>query len=254
MRRVMLVVAYDGTNYCGWQVQPNGITVQEVLNKAISDLCGKPVSTLGASRTDAGVHARGNVAVFDTDLRMPGERFSYALNTRLPEDIKVQISREVPLSFHPRYTETIKTYEYRILNRKMPDPTRRLDTLFVYSDLNLPAMREAAAAVIGTHDFRSFQASGADPGKSTVRTVYDAELLQDGELLTFRITGNGFLYNMVRILAGTILEIGRGNLPADCMPEIMAARDRAAAGPTAPAHGLTLMEIRYPEWQPFLNI
>lgn len=249
MRRIMLVVAYDGTNYCGWQVQPNGMTVQETLNRALSELCGSSIQTIGASRTDAGVHAKGNVAVFDTEMRMPADRFCYALNTRLPEDIKVQASREVPLRFHPRYTSTVKTYEYRILNRKLPDPTRRLDTLFVYSDLNLAAMQEAAECVIGEHDFRSFQASGASAEKSTVRRIYSSEIRREGELLTFRIVGNGFLYNMVRILAGTILEIGRGNLPSGSMRRILEARNRAAAGPTAPAHGLTLIGIRYPEWE-----
>lgn len=265
MKRVMLRVAYDGTEYCGWQVQPNGITVQEVLNRELSSLTGEPIHTIGASRTDAGVHALGNVAVFDTNARMPGERYSYALNTRLPEDIRIQGSREVPAEFHPRYTETVKTYEYRILNREFPDPILRRYSLFDYNRLDFDGMREAAEALKGEHNFRSFQSSAeTNRERGTVRTIYRTELLREARvpagwespgrgpyqgLITFRITGNGFLYNMVRIIAGTILAIGKGQLARGSMPSIIEAHDRAAAGPTAPAHGLTLVEIRYPEWE-----
>ena len=136
MRRIKLIVAYDGTNYCGWQVQPNGITVQEVLNQALSDLFAKKIACIGASRTDAGVHALGNVAVFDTDARMPADRIAFALNTRLPADIRIQGSSEVPPDFHPRFTATVKTYEYRILNRTFADPTRRLNSYFWYGPLD----------------------------------------------------------------------------------------------------------------------
>lgn len=248
-RRIFLRVAYDGTGYCGWQVQANGITVQEVLNRELSALMGEEIRTIGASRTDAGVHARGNVAVFDTHARMPAERVVFALNTHLPEDIRIQESRQVPASFHPRYTATVKTYKYRILNRKLPDPTRRLNSLFCYYDLDLERMQAALPHILGVHDFRSFQASGAaHPERSTVREIYDTGLSVEDEMITFRITGNGFLYNMVRILAGTLLEIGRGTMDPESMPEILDARCRAAAGPTAPPRGLTLEEIRYPEW------
>ena len=263
MRRIKLTVAYDGTNYCGWQVQPNGITVQEVLNKSLSDLLGEDVRTTGASRTDSGVHARGNVAVFETDARMPAERFAFALNTYLPEDIRIQGSEEVPWEFHPRFTATIKTYEYKILHRTFPDPTRRLDSLFVYDKLDVEAMRKALAVLVGEHDFKSFQGAGGEASThTTVRTIYNAELIKepldvlpnaggdnDEYLLRIRITGNGFLYNMVRIIAGTLLDIGRGHLQAEDMEKILAAKDREAAGPTAPAHGLTLLSIRYPEWE-----
>lgn len=137
MKRVKLTVAYDGTNYHGWQMQPNGVTIEEVLNYHLSELLKEPIRIIGASRTDAGVHARGNVAVFDTSARMPAEKISYALNTRLPADIRIQDSREVRPDFHPRFSETVKTYEYCILNRKFPDPTRRLYALFHYYPLNL---------------------------------------------------------------------------------------------------------------------
>lgn len=248
MRRIFLSIAYDGTNYCGFQVQPNGITVQEVLNRALTELLGTETRTIGASRTDAGVHARGNAAVFDTTARMGGDKFAFALNTRLPDDIKIQGSCEVPNEFHPRYTDTIKTYEYRILNRMFPDPTRRLDSLHWYGPLDLDAMRRAASYFVGEHDFRSFAASGFSSG-TTVRTIYEADLMKEEDLIRFRITGNGFLYNMVRIIAGTLLAVGKGDIGADRIPSILEAGDRQAAGDTAPAHGLTLMKIRYPGWE-----
>lgn len=145
MKRVMLVVAYDGTNYCGWQIQANGITVQEELNRCLSKLLKEPIQTVGASRTDAGVHALGNVAVFDTAARMPAEKISYALNTYLPEDIRIQYSAEVAADFHPRYCESEKTYEYRILNRRFPLPTQRLYTYFYHYKLDVEKMREGAS-------------------------------------------------------------------------------------------------------------
>ena len=271
MRRIKLTVAYDGTRYCGWQIQPNGITVQEVLNRALSELLGEEIRTTGASRTDSGVHARGNVAVFETDARMPAERFAFALNTYLPEDIRIQGSEEVPADFHPRFTSTIKTYEYRILHRTFPDPTRRLDALFCYDELDVGAMKRALAVLVGPHDFKSFQGAGGEASvHTTVREICHAEILQEPlepvctllteegrrtfreteeYLLRIRVTGNGFLYNMVRIIAGTLLDIGRGHLQAEDMERILAAKNRGAAGPTAPAHGLTLISIRYPEWE-----
>jgi tRNA pseudouridine38-40 synthase len=248
MRRIMLTVAYDGTAYCGWQVQPNGLAVQEVLESALRDLLGKDTPTIGASRTDAGVHARGNVAVFDTEARMRGDRFAFALNTHLPEDIRIQGSREVPPEFHPRFTSTVKTYEYKILNRTFPDPLRRRDSLFCYGNLDLDAMGQAAACLVGTHDFQSFAAShGA--AENTVRTIYDICLRKEEDMIRLRITGNGFLYNMVRIIAGTLLEVGKGSIRPEQMEDILEARDRSQAGPTARACGLTLLEIRYPEWE-----
>ena len=192
MRRIKLIVAYDGTNYCGWQVQPNGITVQEVLNQALSDLFAKKIACIGASRTDAGVHALGNVAVFDTDARMPADRIAFALNTRLPADIRIQGSSEVPPDFHPRFTATVKTYEYRILNRTFADPTRRLNSYFWYGPLDVDAMRQAASYLVGTHDFKSF-ATAKPEVTDTVRTIYETSLEKEDDLIRFRITGNGFL-------------------------------------------------------------
>lgn len=249
MKRIKLTVAYDGTNYCGWQVQPNGITVQEVLNRALSELLEEEIHTVGASRTDAGVHARGNVAVFDTRARMPGDKIAFALNTRLPEDIRIQGSQEVSPEFHPRFTSTVKTYEYKILNRTFSDPTRRQDSMFWYGALDLEAMKEAAGYLPGTHDFKSFAAVQGAEG-STVRTIYGTRLWKEDDMIHFQIQGNGFLYHMVRIIAGTLLEAGKGSWPAERMRQILEARDRSQAGPTARACGLTLLEIQYPEWEP----
>ena len=247
MRRIKLIVAYDGTNYCGWQVQPNGITVQEVLNQALSDLFAKKIACIGASRTDAGVHALGNVAVFDTDARMPADRIAFALNTRLPADIRIQESAEVPMEFHPRFANTVKTYEYRIFNRKFPDPTKRLYSFFYHYPLDVDAMRQAASYLVGTHDFKSF-ATAKPEVTDTVRTIYETSLEKEDDLIRFRITGNGFLYNMVRIITGTLLEVGKGDYPPEKVKEILAAKDRKTAGATARPEGLTLVQIRYPEW------
>ena len=244
MKRVKLTVAYDGTNYCGWQVQPNGITIQEVLNQCLSEFTGEKIETIGASRTDAGVHALGNVAVFDTEMRMPGDKFSFALNQRLPEDIRIQKSEEVDVNFHPRYIKSQKTYEYRILNRRFPIPTERFYSHFTYIPLDIEKMREAAEYLVGEHDFKSFCGTGAQV-KTTVRTVKEIQIEKNEDRITIRITGEGFLYNMVRIIAGTLMDIGGGLYPPEKMQEILAAKDRKKAGPTAPARGLTLMEIQY---------
>ena len=242
--RVLLVVAYDGTNYCGWQVQPNGISIQQKLNEAISDLFGKEIECVGASRTDAGVHALGNVAVFDVDSRMPAEKICYALNQRLPDDIVVQDSMEVDEDFHPRYAESRKTYQYRILNRRMPDPTSRRDTYHYYYPLDVDLMRSAASYLVGRHDFTSFSSVHAQV-KSRVRTIYYARVFKEGDTIIFEICGNGFLYNMVRIIAGTLIKVGAGEIKPQEMQTILNGKDRALAGPTAPAHGLTMMGLEY---------
>lgn len=244
MKRVMLVVAYDGTNYCGWQIQANGITVQEELNRCLSKLLKEPIQTVGASRTDAGVHALGNVAVFDTAARMPAEKISYALNTYLPEDIRIQYSAEVAADFHPRYCESEKTYEYRILNRRFPLPTQRLYTYFYHYKLDVEKMREGASFLVGRHDFASFCGANAQV-KSTVRKVTGIDIEKKDDVITIQVRGRGFLYNMVRIIAGTLIEIGNEQYPPEKMGEILRACDRQQAGPTAPACGLTLKEIKF---------
>lgn len=241
-----MVVAYDGTNYCGWQVQPNEITIEEVLNRSLSNLLGEKIEVMGASRTDSGVHSLGNVAVFDTNTRMPADKIAFALNQRLPEDIVVQGSCEVPSDWHPRYQESTKTYEYRILNRTFRMPTRRFDTYFYHYPLDVEQMSEAASYLVGTHDFASFCAANAQV-KSTVRTIYSCTAQKENDIITIRVTGNGFLYNMVRIIAGTLIEVGAGKRRPEEIKDILAAENRDAAGPTAPAQGLTMMGIEYEE-------
>lgn len=242
--RVKLIVAYDGTKYHGWQLQPNNITIESVLNQALSALLGEEIFVIGASRTDTGVHSLGNVAVFDTDTRIPAEKISCAVNQRLPEDIVVQDSCEVPEDFHPRRINSKKTYEYRILNRRFKDPTRRLDTYFYHHKLDVDKMREASAYLLGEHDFKSF-CSPKTVVETTVRTIYDIRVIKQGDIIEIRITGSGFLYNMVRIIAGTLIQIGGGKMEPCAVKEILQAKDRSAAGPTAPAHGLTMLGIEY---------
>ena len=258
-RRILLRVAYDGTNYHGWQVQPNAKTIEGELNRVLTQLTGEEIQVTGASRTDAGVHALGNVAVFDTASKIPAEKFSYALNQRLPEDIVIQSSLQVADDFHPRHCDCCKTYEYDILNRTFPLPAYRNTAYFLYGDLDLDAMRRACQAFPGEHDFASFCAAGAQV-QTTVRTIYSLEGLEQPlavtgrgvssqrspeRLLTIRVRGNGFLYNMVRIIAGTLVEVGRGHIRPEEVEGIIAACDRAKAGPTAPARGLRLVEIKY---------
>ena len=244
MKRVKLVVAYDGTAYRGWQVQPGADTIEGELNKALSALLKEEIWVIGASRTDSGVHALCNVAVFDTNARMPAEKISYALNQRLPEDIRVQDSREVAADFHPRRCNSRKTYEYRILNREFPMPTKRLYAYFTYVPLDVGKMKQAAAYLVGEHDFKSF-CSTASAAESTIRTIYELTVDKTGEEILVRVSGSGFLYNMVRIIAGTLLEAGKGSLAPERMEEILKARDRKAAGPTAPACGLTLAKYEF---------
>ena len=243
-KRVMLTVAYDGTNYSGWQVQPNGTTIEGVLNEALSELLKEDITVVGASRTDAGVHALCNVAVFDTCSRIPAEKMSYALNTSLPEDIRIVGSKEVAADFHPRYCESKKTYEYRIVNSEFINPVKRLYCHHTYLKCDVEEMQKAAKYLVGEHDFKSFCTVGAQV-ESTVRTITNLEVSRKNDEIVIRVTGTGFLYNMVRIIAGTLLEVGYGRLVADDIPSILEACDRQAAGPTAPAKGLCLVRYEF---------
>ena len=252
MKRVMLRVAYDGTDYCGWQFQPGAPTIEGVLNEKLSELLGESITVIGASRTDSGVHSLGNVAVFDTNTRIPAEKISYALNQRLPDDIVVQESGEVAPDFHPRHCDSRKTYEYRILNREFPLPTERRDSFFTYRKLDVEAMGRAAEYLVGTHDFASFCSAHAQT-ETTVRTVYACTVEKTGDMICIRVTGAGFLYNMVRIIAGTLLEIGCGAKQPCDMGKIIEACDRSAAGSTAPACGLTMLGIEFDK-NPLLGI
>lgn len=242
--RVKLTVAYDGTGYHGWQIQPNGITVEEVLNRELSALLKEEIRVTGASRTDAGVHALANVAVFDTNTRIPAEKISFALNQGLPDDIRIQDSCQVADDFHPYRCNSLKTYEYRILNRVFPMPVERLYSYFVHAPLNVMRIREAASYLVGEYDFISFSSSKANV-EDTVRKIYSLEVLKSDDLVTLRITGDGFLYNMVRIIAGSLLQVGMGKRPPEWIREVLEQKNRDAAGPKAPALGLTLVSIEY---------
>jgi len=243
-KRVMLTVAYDGTNYNGWQVQPNGVTIEGVLNQCLSELLQEDIVVIGASRTDAGVHALCNVAVFDTTSRIPAEKISYALNTSLPEDIRIVGSKEVDADFHPRYCDSKKTYEYRIVNSEFINPIKRLYCHHTYLKCDVDAMQKAAKHLVGEHDFKSFCTVGAQV-ESTVRTITDLEVYRKEDEIVICVTGTGFLYNMVRIIAGTLLEVGYGRISVDDIPPILEACDRQAAGPTAPAKGLCLVKYEF---------
>ena len=248
-RRILLVVAYDGTNYHGWQLQPESITIEGVLNETLSSLFQEEIQVIGASRTDAGVHAYGNVAVFDTTARIPAEKIPYALNRKLPEDIRIQKAVQVAEDFHPRRCESRKTYEYRILNTKFQIPQKRLYSHWTYYDLDVERMQQAAECLMGEHDFKSF-CSVNTQAESTVRTIYELNVYRkegSPEEIVIRVTGNGFLYNMVRIIAGTLIEVGRGRLEPEEVMRMLEAKDRQSGGPTAPARGLTLVEYHFVE-------
>lgn len=244
MKRVMLKVAYDGTDYHGWQIQPNVVTVESVLNETLSGLLKEEIKVIGASRTDTGVHALGNIAVFDTNARIPADKISYALNQRLPEDIRIQLSKEVAPDFHPRHQNSKKTYEYKILNCAFPVPVYRLYSYFTYVKLDVEKMRQAASYLVGEHDFKSF-CSTKTVAETTVRTIYDIRVEKSGELICVRVTGSGFLYNMVRIIVGTLMEAGKGSIVPEQMTDILKACNREHAGPTLPACGLTLIGYEY---------
>lgn len=244
MKRMKLVVAYDGTAYSGWQLQPGVRTIEGELNRCLSELLSEEIQVIGASRTDSGVHALCNVAVFDTDTRIPGEKLSYALNQRLPEDIRIQESCEVDCDFHPRHCSSKKTYEYRILNTPFSLPTRRFYTHFTYAPLDVELMKKGASWLVGEHDFKSFCSVGTT-AETTVRTILDIRIEKIDNEISIKVCGTGFLYNMVRIIAGTLMEIGRGSYPPEHMKEILEAKDRQAAGPTAPACGLTLIQYEF---------
>ena len=244
MKRIKLTVAYDGTGYCGWQIQKNGITVEEVLNKTLSKFFNEDIVVIGASRTDSGVHALGNVAVFDANVTMPPDKIAYAINNLLPDDIRIQNSCEVAPDFHPRYCDTRKTYEYKIYNAQFPDPLMRLYSYFVYFHLDEEKMQQGADYLVGEHDFKSF-CTPKDDVENTVRTIYYIKVIREDNLVRIRINGNGFLYNMVRIIVGSLLKVGMGMIEPSEIKNILDAKDRTKAGHKAAACGLTLVEIEY---------
>ncbi len=252
-RNLKLTLEYDGTDWHGWQVQDNAATIQGALEAALAKITNESIRVTGASRTDAGVHARGQACNFYTASRIPLERVPYALNANLPASIVVLTACEVPPEFHARYHATGKRYLYEISNRNMPSALRRHFSYHVAQPLDLGAMQLAANLLQGQHDFKAFQAAGSSV-KTTVRHLHRL-VVQEREAGRIFIwaEGDGFLYNMVRILVGTLLEVGLGRrVPAE-MEAILASKDRSQAGPTAPAHGLCLEKVFYAP-HPFLTL
>ena len=244
MKRILLTISYDGTNYSGWQKQKNAVTVQGEFDKACSTLFKTDVESIGASRTDAGVHALGQRAVIDVDTSIPAEKIPLALNPLLPDDIVVTHAEEVDADFNPRFKALKKTYEYSIYNAPFRNPIYRNYSEYVRCELDLDSIRTACEAFVGEHDFRAFCASG-NSSKTTVRTIYSLDIEKDGDFIKIRVTGNGFLYNMVRIIAGTLIYVGEGRIAPDDLPEIIASGDRRKAGKTAGPSGLVLVKIMY---------
>jgi tRNA pseudouridine38-40 synthase len=245
MRNIRLTLEYDGAAYHGWQRQKNALSIQEVVEKALAQLTGEPVKLLGSGRTDAGVHAWGQVANFHTSSQIPLKAFYAGLNSLLPRDIAVLEAAEAPPEFHARKSARTKTYEYRILNRKEPSPLNRRYAWILHEPLHLEAMAQAATALPGEHDFASFRASGGSPGHA-VREIFQAAWRQEAAgHLRFSITANGFLRGMVRSLVGTMAEIGLGKRPPEDLALLLKNGDRHAVGPTAPAQGLFLVAVVY---------
>lgn len=246
MRRIALTIGYDGTEYAGWQRQENGLAVQQVIEDVIEKLFHERVHVMGSGRTDAGVHARGQVAAFDFKHPIPVERLKLALNANLPADIRIYQVWEAEAEFHPRFNAKRKTYAYRFINGEIMPPELRKYYTLVKEPLNIEKMQEALKMLEGEHDFLAFRSSGG-MNLSTVRTIYSAVLKEEGEGYRIEVTGNGFLYNMVRIIAGTLFEIGKGKLDLECITKALNTGRRELLGPTAPGMGLMLMKVDYTE-------
>jgi tRNA pseudouridine38-40 synthase len=250
LRNIKLTLAYDGTGFHGWQAQPGLRTVQGAVTEVARRIFREPVGVVGASRTDAGVHARGQVAHVRTDTAIPVQNLRRALGHRLPEDIALLDAVEAPLDFHAIRDARRKLYRYTIYNSEQRPCVdgRRHRTWHVWWPLDVDALAEAAALLVGTHDFTSFASAGSNPRESNVRTILRVDCRRAGRELTIDIEGTGFLYNQVRNMVGTLVEVGRGHWRPERVRDILAARDRAAAGPTAPPQGLCLEWIHYDPW------
>lgn len=244
MRRIRLTLEYDGTAYAGWQRQENAVAVQQRVEEALCRLTREPLHVTGASRTDAGVHALGQVCAFDTESRIPAEKFSYALNTLLPDDIRVRESMEAAPDFHPRFQAQRKIYRYQIYNSPHASAILRHTHAHFMYPLDEQKMHREAQLIVGTHDFAPFAASGSVV-KDTVRTMYSARVERQEQVVTLWVCGSGFLYNMVRILAGTLIQVGCGKLQEGAISRALTSGSRLDLGVTAPACGLTLMQIFY---------
>lgn len=242
--KIKLTVSYDGTLYCGWQKQKNGISVQEVVENAIKDLTGEKVSVAGSGRTDAGVHAAGQVACFDTLSNIPPEKFYKALNVFLPPDIKAIKSECAAGDFHPVKAAKRKTYEYTLYESDVSLPLLERYAVRIDKGLNLNAVRAAVEIIEGTHDFKSFSATGGNV-KTTVRTVYSINVVKNENVIKISVCGNGFLYNMVRIIVGTLVKVGQGKMTAQDVSLMLETGSRKKGGTTFPAKGLCLKKVEY---------
>jgi tRNA pseudouridine38-40 synthase len=244
MKNIQLIISYRGTRFAGWQIQPNGITIQEIVTKAIWDVTGEKVQLYASGRTDAGVHAIAQSANFHTKTTIPPEVFYKALNTRLPEDIRILSSHERSRDFHSRYNARGKSYLYKIYENPVASPFYADLAYHVTRQLDWKAMKEGAAHFVGEHDFAGFMATGSSV-KTTIRTIEEISFDGNGEIREISFRGNGFLYNMVRIMAGTLYEVGCHRIKPEDIPGIIRSRERQKAGKTAPAHGLYLKEVYY---------
>ncbi len=241
-----LVLAYDGSEFHGWQVQPDRVTVQGELRDALARITGEDVLPQGSGRTDAGVHALGQVASFALAAPIPEANLARALNRILPASIRVLSAARVRSDFHARHSAQAKTYEYKIFRGEICPPWQARYVYAYNAPLNVDAMQRAAARVLGEHDFTSFAASDDSPdSRDNVRCLHTSQWMQEPQLLVYRVRGNGFLHHMVRNLVGTFLEVGRGNIDETEIPAILESRSRERAGPTAPARGLFLVNVDY---------
>lgn len=243
-RNLRIVIEYDGTRLSGWQIQKDRLTVQGELQRAVEEITGRRTLIVGAGRTDAGVHAEGQVANFHTTSPIPARKWPEALNAHLPEDVAVLSASDVPIDFHAQFAATSKVYRYRVLNRETRSPLDRGRAHLVKAPLDVARMCEAAAALVGTHDFRAF---GSEMSKKerTVRTIFSFDVEARGPFVEFVVHGDGFLYNQVRSMVGTLFQVGFGKRLPGWVREVTESRDRAQAGVNVPAKGLTLVEVRY---------
>ncbi|SHI18972.1 tRNA pseudouridine(38-40) synthase TruA [Sporanaerobacter acetigenes] len=244
MKNIKLTIEYDGTNYFGWQVQPEVSSVQGEIKKAIKILTNEDIDLTGAGRTDRKVHARGQVANFMTNSSIPAEKFSYAINKYLPQDISIVKSEEVDINFHSRYDAIGKEYRYLIYNTHIRSSLLRNYTYHVPYNLDFKKMDIAKDFFLGTHDFSAFMSTGSSI-ENTVRTIYAVSLCQKNNIICFEVQGNGFLYNMVRIMVGTLIDVGSGKIRPESIPIILESKDRKKAGHTAKPQGLYLEKVYY---------
>ena len=244
MRNIKLTIEYDGKKFNGWQKQPDKLNIQGEIENAIKEITGEEVDLIGSGRTDAGVHAIAQVANFKTNSNLPIEKFAIAINSKLKKSIVIKEAEEVEERFHSRYNAKQKTYRYVINNSKQGTAIYRDLECHIPMDLNIEEMKKAAKYFEGEYDFKAFKASGTS-SKSSIRTIYKAEVIAEGDRIKIELTGNGFLYNMVRIISGTLVDVGLGKIKPEEIPCIIESGDRSKAGKTLPAHGLYLVEVKY---------